>query len=185
MTFGVYRPQMGVANGMRVLCSDQTLQVPMALFVKWSIHHVSLWEFTGNIFFLLFLALSNESISEGFWTCSWKCKNQLWFYDQLNPKEPSILVAPRRQKIEQQNPTRILKTCFCIFWVAKLLYFCFGVFHLWSSSIQPLQEQRRVGEQNGRQVAKGRFSVAVARWINRFTKGFSIVNEHLREFKQI
>ena len=70
MTFGVYRPQMGVANGMRVLCSDQTLQVPMALFVKWSIHHVSLWEFTGNIFFLLFLALSNESISEGFWTCS-------------------------------------------------------------------------------------------------------------------
>mmetsp|Transcript_70401 Transcript_70401/g.142545 ORF Transcript_70401/g.142545 Transcript_70401/m.142545 type:complete len:242 (+) Transcript_70401:68-793(+) len=26
MTFGVYRPKMGVANGMRVLCSDQTLQ---------------------------------------------------------------------------------------------------------------------------------------------------------------
>ena len=26
MSFGVYRPQMGVASGMRVLCSDQTLQ---------------------------------------------------------------------------------------------------------------------------------------------------------------
>ena len=26
MSFGVYRPQMGVANGMRILCSDQTLQ---------------------------------------------------------------------------------------------------------------------------------------------------------------
>ncbi|CAE7467231.1 Mak [Symbiodinium pilosum] len=26
MSFGVYRPQMGVASGMRVLCSDQSLQ---------------------------------------------------------------------------------------------------------------------------------------------------------------
>ena len=36
MSFGVYRPQMGVASGMRVLCSDQTLQEMSEGFWIWT-----------------------------------------------------------------------------------------------------------------------------------------------------
>ncbi len=41
MSFGVYRPQMGVASGMRVLCSDQTLQ-------EWTFFGSFFWGWEGS-----------------------------------------------------------------------------------------------------------------------------------------